>query len=288
MSVTFENILNFRDVGKTVNDLLGQRYVQEGVLYRSARPDDATLPDRKRLVDELGIKTVIDLRTKTEHIKQAEKRQADLKVPTLLESNAALAEPMQIPRLRYLEIKVTGGRFEKFLLSQLTWWNYLKLILFYICGLRLRAIAILTRTVMLPRGLTGMAHTTLDHSGPELATALRALSAPSSLPLLVHCTQGKDRTGLIVALVLLALDVPVEAVAHDYMLSQAELEGERAERVAEMQEMGLTAEWGDCAEGFVESVKEYVDERYGGINAYLDSIGFASMERKRLVEALGA
>ncbi|KAJ3560632.1 hypothetical protein NPX13_g9238 [Xylaria arbuscula] len=57
MSVEFDNILNFRDVGKTVNDFLGKKVLREGVLYRSARPDDATISDRRRLKEEVGIRT---------------------------------------------------------------------------------------------------------------------------------------------------------------------------------------------------------------------------------------
>ncbi|ATZ49964.1 hypothetical protein BCIN_05g03570 [Botrytis cinerea B05.10] len=34
----FNNILNFRDVGKTVNDFLGRKLIREGRIYRSARP----------------------------------------------------------------------------------------------------------------------------------------------------------------------------------------------------------------------------------------------------------
>jgi hypothetical protein len=33
-----QNVLNFRDVGKTVNDFLGTRRIREGLFYRSARP----------------------------------------------------------------------------------------------------------------------------------------------------------------------------------------------------------------------------------------------------------
>ncbi|KAF7533904.1 hypothetical protein G7054_g6670 [Neopestalotiopsis clavispora] len=87
--------------------------------------DDATAADRKRLKETYGVRTVIDLRTKTEHLKQAQKRAADLKVPALLESNAALAEPVQIPGLRYLEIRVTGKKFENHLVKQLSWRRYL-------------------------------------------------------------------------------------------------------------------------------------------------------------------
>ena len=36
---------------------------------------------------------------------------------------------------------------------------------------------------------------------------------------MVHCSAGKDRTGIAVALVLLALGVPREAVIDDYVLT---------------------------------------------------------------------
>ncbi|KAH9910015.1 tyrosine/serine protein phosphatase [Xylariomycetidae sp. FL2044] len=292
MAVVFDNILNFRDVGKTVNDFLGRKLVREGVLYRSARPDDATYGDRAKLTDDLGIRTVIDLRTKTEHLQQAEKRTADLQVPALLRSNAALAEPVQIPGLTYVEIRITGSRFERFLLSQLGWWSWFKLIILFLTGHRLRAISLLGREVMQPRGLAGLAQIMLDSSGPEIASALRIFITPSSssLPVLLHCTQGKDRTGLLVALILMILDVPAEAVKHDYMLSQAGLaaESERETRLREIREIGLTPEWGDCAEDFVERVRGHVDEEYGGIEGYLERIGFDKSERFRFIENLGA
>jgi hypothetical protein len=36
-----------------------------------------------------------------------------------------LAEPVQIPGLKYHEIRITGGGFEKFLMGELSWGNYL-------------------------------------------------------------------------------------------------------------------------------------------------------------------
>ncbi|KAK7749378.1 hypothetical protein SLS62_008121 [Diatrype stigma] len=305
MALEFDNIINFRDVGKTVNDFLGgRRIVKEGVLYRSARPDDGTPRDRERLRDELGIKTVIDLRTKTEHARQAEKRQADMRVPALLQSNAALAEPMQIPGLRYLECKITGGRFETFLLGQLSWLSFFQVIILYVLGYRMQAVSIVSRDVMVPRGLVGMGLDTVDQSGGEIAEALRTLTEPASLPLLVHCTQGKDRTGLIVIIVLMALAGNInnngnddksnallteEAINHDYLLSRHGFVGpERDARLAEIREMGLTPEWLGCPEDLVSRLHRHVASRYGGINGYLDGIGFGADERRRLVEALGA
>jgi len=43
---------------------VGARLVREGLFFRSARPDDATLADRLRLKEQYGIKAILDLRTK--------------------------------------------------------------------------------------------------------------------------------------------------------------------------------------------------------------------------------
>ncbi len=59
----------------------------------------------------------------------------------------------------------------------------------------------------------------LDQNGPIFAGIIRAAADPANLPLVIHCTAGKDRTGLAVALLLLALGVPEETVIADYTLS---------------------------------------------------------------------
>jgi len=104
--------------------------------------DDATVSDRKRLREEYGIKTIMDLRTvwvldftplfnlrsdpsSTEHANQAKKRQGDLKIPALVQSNAALAEPLKIPGMNYLDININGKGFERSLLWQLSFFSFL-------------------------------------------------------------------------------------------------------------------------------------------------------------------
>lgn len=154
----------------------------------------------------------------------------------------------------------------------------------------------MSQEVMLPRGLVGMGLDTLDHSGADIREALNAFLEPPSgttssgpsLPILVHCTQGKDRTGLIVALILMILGVPLEAVSHDYLLTQQALVADRETRIAEIEEIGLTPDWGDCPPDFVARIHEHLVSRYGGVEAYLDSIEFGSDKRRRLVEVLGA
>jgi protein-tyrosine phosphatase len=50
-------------------------------------------------------------------------------------------------------------------------------------------------------------------------TALRLVCVPERLPLLYHCSGGKDRAGWMTAIVLTALGVPRELVLRDYLLS---------------------------------------------------------------------
>jgi protein-tyrosine phosphatase len=56
---------------------------------------------------------------RTEHTKQTKKRENDIRNPQLVESNRALAEPMKIPGIEYLEINMNGKGFERSLLWQL-------------------------------------------------------------------------------------------------------------------------------------------------------------------------
>jgi protein-tyrosine phosphatase len=49
--------------------------------------------------------------------------------------------------------------------------------------------------------------------------ALKLLCSPGRIPLLYHCSSGKDRAGWMTAIVLTALGVPRELVLRDYLLS---------------------------------------------------------------------
>ena len=48
---------------------------------------------------------------------------------------------------------------------------------------------------------------------------LEIILQPRSLPLLVHCTSGKDRTGMAIAILLMAIGIPDSIIMEDYLLS---------------------------------------------------------------------
>ncbi len=56
-------------------------------------------------------------------------------------------------------------------------------------------------------------------SNGAFVTFLELIQDANNLPLLNHCTAGKDRTGFASALLLLLLGVPEETVMQDYLLS---------------------------------------------------------------------
>lgn len=116
--------------------------------------------------------------------------------------------------------------------------------------------------------------------------ALRTFIEPDSIPNLTHCSQGKDRTGLVISLVLMILRVPPDAIDHDYRLSDGSLNAERQERLAELRVLGLSDGWIDTDPGMVPAVKAHMDTKYGGLDGYLDFIGFTEGERSRLRELL--
>ena len=64
----------------------------------------------------------------------------------------------------------------------------------------------------------------LVDGGSRFAAAFDVLAAPDALPAVFHCAAGKDRTGLLAALLLGALGVGHDDVVSDYVLTQETME----------------------------------------------------------------
>jgi protein-tyrosine phosphatase len=115
--------------------------------------------------------------------------------------------------------------------------------------------------------------------------ALEVYLDPESYPVLVHCTQGKDRSGLIIMIVLFILRVPVELVKADYVLSNQGLDRIRASMLKEVLEIGMDERYMQAPGEVVDEVWRFLEER-GGVEAYLDEIGFGEKKRRILRDLL--
>ena len=56
-----------------------------------------------------------------------------------------------------------------------------------------------------------------------IRSVIEILADPANLPAMVHCTAGKDRTGMVVALLLSVAGVDDETIVNDYALTGANL-----------------------------------------------------------------
>ena len=133
----------------------------------------------------------------------------------------------------------------------------------------------------------------LDRYRQGVAEAMAAIARAPEGAVLIHCAAGKDRTGLISALLLGLVDVPADTVAADYAMTAELLRPreqewlaacppeERAEREAMLARYAPTAE-------VMLAVLEGLEERYGGVEPYLRSTGLSQDDLDRLRDRLVA
>ncbi|HEX5460682.1 MAG TPA: tyrosine-protein phosphatase [Steroidobacteraceae bacterium] len=122
--------------------------------------------------------------------------------------------------------------------------------------------------------------TVLERLQPRLRMALAVIAAASPGPLLFHCVAGKDRTGVIAALLLALADVVPGAIADDYAASTRNLRDPYLRRYQDADPAALM-EMVRCPEEAVYNMLDYL-VRAGGTRAYLEAIGLGASEIGRL------
>jgi protein-tyrosine phosphatase len=101
---------------------------------------------------------------------------------------------------------------------------------------RVRHISLLTGDLQsIPLTLTEIYRYFIDECGAAIAAAVADLCTDDALPALVHCSAGKDRTGVVIALILAVLGVPDEVIAADYALSGGYLDPDRTTVIGQLQ-----------------------------------------------------
>ncbi|BCX05462.1 MAG: hypothetical protein KatS3mg053_3400 [Candidatus Roseilinea sp.] len=130
----------------------------------------------------------------------------------------------------------------------------------------------------------------LDRRGETIAEVMRAIAHAVPGAVVLHCTAGKDRTGIISALLLDLVGVVRDDIARDYAVSEEWLRPRTQQWLEPLDEAqrAFALSLMRTAPEYVQFALRYVDERYGGTRAYLQSVGLSPNDlnalRQRLIE----
>lgn len=135
----------------------------------------------------------------------------------------------------------------------------------------------------------------LDRDGAAIGIAVRAVADAPTGAVVVHCTAGKDRSGVVAALLQLAIGVETETVVDDYAMTEANLDGDWAARMRRtVRRLGvdLTPQLdrvlvASPAEAMAATI-EHLDAEHDGVEAYLASWGVTDAHLERLEARLAA
>ena len=131
----------------------------------------------------------------------------------------------------------------------------------------------------------------LDRFQENFGRAIAAIADAPDGPVVFHCVEGKDRTGLTAALLLRLAGAPIDVVAADYALTEANLDaGPRTwiesapdETVRRRRELMRQTPAAAMARTL-----EQLEERWGGVREYLRAAGLSDAQLDRLEARLAA
>ncbi|MBD7995913.1 tyrosine-protein phosphatase [Arthrobacter sp. Sa2CUA1] len=260
---TLEGTVNFRDVGGL--PLAGGGSVASGVLYRSDALSSLTPRGLETLAGS-GVDVLADFRT------PAERQMAPNRLPA--------GRPLRILELPLFEGAFTGAAQAEMQRANLAGDP----------ASAARAIqAAIAQLPTLGELYTGM----LEDGAPVFAAAARTVAAGNGSAAVLHCTAGKDRTGVAAALLLEAAGVERNAVVADYQLSERNLAGEWSDRMLGMiagmgvplTEAVITLVTRSPADAIVTAL-DWVTANHGGAAGYLRAAGLSATELKQLQQRL--
>jgi protein tyrosine/serine phosphatase len=142
------------------------------------------------------------------------------------------------------------------------------------------------------RSMCSLYYRLLETNRGHVAEVLRAVARARPGGVLFHCHAGKDRTGLITAMLLSALGVSEEIIIQDYAFSTPQLQ-ERSER--ELTEPWVLAEKVDFYRVLFSNLPDtmdltlkYLKQTYGSAAGYLKTTALTEDDlaalRERLIE----
>ncbi|MGH3211891.1 MAG: tyrosine-protein phosphatase [Trebonia sp.] len=252
--IELEGAVNVRDLGGLPTTDGGATV--PGRLLRSENLQELTPGDVATLVDEIGLTTVVDLRSTNE---------VTIEGPAPLDALAGVRHAHHPVLTEFLDVSDTVKA------------------------------ALLTEAAQADRErypddpMCGHYLGYLENRPEEVVGALRSIAtAPGAA--IVHCAAGKDRTGVVVALALTVAGVEPDAVVADYAASDERIEAiiERLAR-SKMYAGGVNGVPVRAHSPRAETMKAFLDQlgsRYGGVEAWLAANGFTADEVGQLRDKL--
>ena len=233
------------------------RRTRPGVLVRADNLQGLTDADVRRLLDDVGVRTVIDLRSTGE---------VHLEGPGPLAGRVAHHHLTLLPE--------TPGEPDEAEVE--------------------RAVPTIddrsARRGETSRDMTGYYLGYVEDRPDNIATALRLLADAGSGATIVHCAAGKDRTGTVVALALSLAGVTRDAVVADYAASADRIDAVLARLQASPSYgkdlAGRTVDDIRPESASMERFLDEVDRRYGGVHGLAMSIGVDEETVARLAARL--
>lgn len=131
----------------------------------------------------------------------------------------------------------------------------------------------------------------LAEAAPRFADAINLLSQQTVLPAVFHCAAGKDRTGILAALVLGVLGVDESIIAADYGLTRSATTRLRAWARQHQPELAdlydrMPPRFTAADPRAMTIILNDITDRYGSVRNYVREIGVSDDAVRALVDAL--
>lgn len=130
----------------------------------------------------------------------------------------------------------------------------------------------------------------VDRCQNQIALVASLLAEDHRTPALVHCSAGKDRTGLVIATLLDLVGVDRATIVEDYVQTRYYMQNLTLDLRSAAAQIGFDLERLDrmleCRADVMERTLRYIDERYGGTAEYVRAAGVDQETIARLRENL--
>jgi protein-tyrosine phosphatase len=128
----------------------------------------------------------------------------------------------------------------------------------------------------------------LRNAGPRIAAVLRVIAEAGTHPVVFHCAAGKDRTGLVAAVLLSVLGVSDDDVVADYAMTDEIMDEMRARARARAEAMGRSLREVPphvvrAEDATMRRLLQLVRDEHGSVSEYLERHGIddATIDRLR-------